>query len=130
LGKNCASQANLVDVAPALNPNIQPNRTTWARTALLWNLVKSQDLDAVAKMRSFVVNAPWRTLPPDALVQDAAPFQITVSGYIFDFAARTVTQPGVSFASDGQPNPAQLAKVGDLQRDVLDRMYSYALGQW
>ena len=131
IGGNCAPQILLVDVSPGLDHITMPNRTLWAQSALLWNLVQSQDLATVKKMRSFVNAAPWSRLgTADGPAQDnTAKFQISASGFIFDFASQTVSQSNVSFISDGRPTNVQLAQVGPVQRDVLDRMYSYASGK-
>jgi hypothetical protein len=128
-GSNCASQAKLIDVAPALDVNQTPNRTTWAQTALLWNLVQSQDLTAIQKMQSFINTAPWSELGvADGPVASSNAFSLAISGFEFDFASQMVTQPNVSFASDANPSSTQLNEVSDTARSVLDRMYSYALG--
>jgi len=130
IGNNCAPQVLLVDVSPGLNPVTSPGRAQWAQSALLWNLVQSQDLPTAGKMRTFISNAPWNHLnETDGPISDpSAKFQISASGFVFDFAAQTVSQPAVSFASNGQPTSAQLAQVGSTAQNVLDRMYSYALG--
>ncbi|KDQ63650.1 hypothetical protein JAAARDRAFT_53842 [Jaapia argillacea MUCL 33604] len=129
VGSNCAPQALLIDVAPGLDAGGSPNRTSWAQSALLWNLVESQDLSAVSQLRHFVKTAPWDKIGSvDGPISDpSSKFSISVSGYIFDFATQTVTQPNVSFTSDGQPSNAQIAEVGDTARTALDRMYSFAL---
>lgn len=63
---NCAAQADLVDVSPALNSATSPNRTTWAQAALLWNVVMTEDLDGASGLQDFVLNAGWTSLsPPD-----------------------------------------------------------------
>lgn len=129
LGGNCASQANLVDVAPALDFSKAPNRTIWTQSALLWNLVNSQDVGAIKKMQSFVRNAPWNELGNmDGPVSQSSSFTLSISGFVFDFAAQTVSQPSVSFVSNGSPTSEQAAKVGSTARPALDRMYSFALG--
>jgi hypothetical protein len=50
------------------------------------------------------------------------------SGFIFDFAAQTVTQPSVPFVISGAPTSAQIAQVGSTASSALDRMYSFAQG--
>jgi hypothetical protein len=127
---NCVPQALLVDVSAAINPWTSPNRTQWAQSALLWNLVQSQNLSSVQEMRTFILNAPWSRL---AVADGAVPdnlnkFNISVSGFTFDFAAQTVSQPNITFISDGQPTNAQISQVGGTAQNALDRMYSYALG--
>ena len=130
IGGNCAPQILLLDVSPGLDHVTMPNRTLWAQSALLWNLVQSQDLATVKKMRSFVNSAPWDRLGhADGPAQDTtAKFQISASGFIFDFASQTISQSNVSFISDARPTNAQLARVDSVAQGVLDRMYSYALG--
>lgn len=131
-GSNCASQSLLTDVAPALNGTTSPNRTTWVQSALLWNLVQSQDLSAVSKMRNFVVSADWaKAGSADGPVSDASSsFSIDVSGFGFDFEAQTVTEPTkATFVGNGQPSSAQIAEVDSTAEAALDRMYTFALGQ-
>jgi hypothetical protein len=130
--QNCATQALLVDVAPALTVDNSPNRTTWARAALLWHLVNSQDLQAVETIRNFIVDqAPWSKLGSgDGPISSSGDFQFTSLGFTFDFAAQTVTQSAVSFVSDGQPTSEQLSRVGQTGRSALDRMYSFATGEF
>lgn len=122
---NCASQSRLVDVAPALNLQLFPDQTIWARTALLWNLVQSQDVEAVATLQQFIQKAPWKNFNQT----NPAAFSANVSGYIFNFATREVTQPGQSFVDQGQPTSAQLSQVGPAAKSALDRMYSFAVGE-
>ena len=130
VANDCASQVQLVDVAPALDSDHSPNRTSWAQAALLWNLVKSQDPTTVATLREFVLNAPWKQLQQDGPVTGPATgFNVSASGYIFNFAAQTVIPPSTSFIADGQPTTDQIARVGDQVRPALDRMHSYALGE-
>ncbi|RDB29514.1 hypothetical protein Hypma_015425 [Hypsizygus marmoreus] len=121
---SCASQSRLVDVAPALTPQTFPNVTEWAQTALLWNLVESQDLTAVAALQKFIQKAPWKALYQANA--DASAFSTTVSGYIFNFATQEVKQPSASFVNVGQPTAAQLSEVGPDAQSTLDRMYSFA----
>lgn len=128
-GKNCATQALLVDVAPALKASVAGNRTAWARAALLWHLVQSQDLDSVGALRKFVANtAPWETLGggDGPVMASTGQFQMTSLGFTFDFAAQTVAQATASFVNDGQPTADQLSRVGQVGRTALDRMYGFA----
>jgi hypothetical protein len=129
LSNDCAAQARVVDVAPALDSQTVPNRTEWAQGALLWSFVLSQNASAVGKLRDFISQAPWSNLPGDSPVTGSLPkFSTTQLGFIFDFAAQTVSEPNVSFVTDGQPSSAQLAEVGSTARAALDRMYSFASG--
>lgn len=128
----CAYQAIVVDVAPALDASQYPNRTQWSQSALLWNLVESQDTAALSNMQTFISKAPWSKLgQADGPVSssDTSSFNTTASGFIFNFALQTVTQPNASFVDNGQPSSAQIAQVGGAAQIVLDRMYSYALGE-
>jgi hypothetical protein len=56
-------------------------------------------------------------------------FSTTQLGYVFDFAAQTISEPSVSFVTDGQPSNAQLADVDSTAHAALDRMYSFASGE-
>lgn len=107
-----------------------PNRTQWAQSALLWNLVQSQDIQAVSVMQKFVVGANWKQLGSlDGPVPDSVSFSTTVSGFKFNFAAQEVTQPSASFVASGEPTYAQIAQVGSTAMSALDRMYSFAIGE-
>ena len=128
----CAYQAIVVDVAPALDASQYPNRAQWAQSALLWNFVESQDTTALSSMQTFISKAPWSKLgQADGPVSsgDTSSFNMTVSGFIFNFALQTVTRPNASFVDNGQPSSAQIAQVGGVAQIALDRMYSYALGE-
>jgi hypothetical protein len=130
-GNNCGAQAVILDVGDNLNQANFPNRTQWAQTALLWNALKTQDLNAVLQLRKFVQNLPWSGLNgPDGPINiaDSASFSITISGYTFNFASQTVTQPLGTFLTLGQPSHAQIQKVSSTALAALDRMYTYAQG--
>ncbi|KAF5377537.1 hypothetical protein D9615_005316 [Tricholomella constricta] len=120
---SCASQSLLVDVAPALTSQISESAAEWAQTALLWNLVESQDIKATTTLQKFIQSAPWKSLDSNG---DASPFSTTVSGYTFNFAAQEVKQPSVSFVAVGQPTAAQVSTVGPVAQSALNRMYSFA----
>ncbi|KAG6842575.1 hypothetical protein C0991_000101 [Blastosporella zonata] len=120
---NCASQSVLVDVAPALTSQMSVNVTQWAQTALLWNIVESQDLEATTALQKFIQAAPWQTLGSNS---NTTLFSTSVSGYTFNFASQEVTHPNVSFVTIGQPTAAQLSNVGSIAQSTLDRMYSFA----
>lgn len=132
-GSNCKTQALLLDTGSALNPAIAPNRTAWARSALLWNLVQSHDLSANGAMQKFVDKAPWKALSEastDGPTTDTdGTFSMTASGYVFDFANQTVVPMPKSFVSDGQASREQLSRVGEAVNIALDRMYTYATGE-
>lgn len=127
----CNHQALLVDVAPALDSTKAPNRTEWAQSAILWNLVQSQNMTALLDMQKFISKAPWSELAQaDGPVSNpSSRFSLSESGFIFDFAAQSVIQPTVSFVNNGQPSSAQISQVGSAALAALDRMYSFALGK-
>jgi hypothetical protein len=127
---NCAEQADLIDVAPALDSATFPNRTKWAQAALLWNLALSENLTATQVLQEFVQNADWKTLGArDGPVTGSdSGFTTVVSGFQFDFASQKVDVPPATFADDGQPPSDQLNQVNDIAEGALDRMYSFALG--
>lgn len=128
--QQCSYQALLVDVAPTLDSSTSPNRTQWTQSAMLWTLVQSQDMSALSELKQFVADAPWNTLATDGPVSDpSAKFSVQSSGYVFDFASQTITQPSVSFVNNGQPSGAQIAQTGSTATSTLDRMYSFALGE-
>jgi hypothetical protein len=127
LSSDCAAQAQVVDVSPALNPQTVPNRTMWAQSALLWSFVLSQNTSSVESLRSFVTKANWKSLPGDGPVTgQSSKFSTTQLGYVFDFADQTISEPPVTFISDGQPSSSQLAEVSSIARTSLDRMYTFA----
>ncbi|KAI0307711.1 hypothetical protein B0F90DRAFT_1676445 [Multifurca ochricompacta] len=127
LSSDCAAQARVVDVSPALDSQSVPNRTEWAQSALLWSFVLSQNTSSVGKLRDFITTANWKHLSGDGPVTgESSGFSTTQLGYTFDFAAQTISEPGISFISDGQPSRSQLAEVSSTARTTLDRMYTFA----
>ncbi len=131
LSSDCAAQARVVDVSPALDSQIVPNRTEWAQAALLWSFVLSQNASSVGNLRDFISKTHWSGLPRDGPVTGfSSKFSMTELGFIFDFAAQTISEPSVSFVTDGQPSSAQLAEVGSTALAALDRMYSFASGTY
>ena len=98
---------------------------------MLWNLVQSQNMSALSDMQKFILSAPWNNLDgTDGPVADtSSKFSVAESGFIFDFAQQTVTQPSVSFVTSGAPSSAQIAQVGSTASSALDRMYSFAMGE-
>ena len=127
-GSNCAEQALLIDVAPALSSVNTPNLTQWARTAILWNLVESQDLEASKTLRTFVTQAPWDTVTLNDTQQDA--FRTNVSGYTFDFASQSIMAPARTFSAVARPSTEQNSRVNPSTRTALDYMYGYAVGEF
>lgn len=129
LSYDCAAQAQVVDVSPALDSQSMPNRTGWAQSALLWTFVLSQNTSSVGQLRNFVSKAHWKSLTGDGPVTgSSSEFSTTQLGHTFDFAAQTISEPSVSFVTDGQPSNAQLAEVDYTAHAALDRMYSFASG--
>ncbi|KAI9460983.1 hypothetical protein BJY52DRAFT_243011 [Lactarius psammicola] len=127
LSSDCAAQARVVDVSPALDSQTVPNRTAWAQSTLLWSFVLSQNTSSVGTLRGFITKADWRSLPGDGPVTgQSSKFSTTQLGHVFDFAAQTISEPPVSFISDGQPSSSQLAEVSNTARTSLDRMYAFA----
>ncbi|KAL0579097.1 hypothetical protein V5O48_002880 [Marasmius crinis-equi] len=124
---DCVSQALLIDAAPGLKFADSPNRTGWARSALLWNLLQSQDTKAIQTMQDAIKQAPWSSIKSDGVAEDKDnKFSTTASGFTFNFATQTVSQPGVTFLSNGQPISTQISKVSGAALDALNRMYSFA----
>jgi hypothetical protein len=129
ISNDCAAQARVVDVSPALDPQNVPNRTDWAQSALLWSFVLSQNASSVEKIRNFIAKANWKNLLGDGPVAGhSSEFSTTQLGYTFDFAAQTISEPSISFASDGQLSSSQLAEVSSVASAALDRMYTFASG--
>jgi hypothetical protein len=130
-GSNCAEQAQLIDVGSALDSTTLPNRTQWAQSALLWNLVQSQNATQVRNMQKFVEKVKWTSLSTaaDGPVSDpSGGFAFQQSGYIWDFANQTATMPSASFIVAGQPSQDQINRVGPIAHTALDRMYTFASG--
>lgn len=128
---NCGAQAVILDVGNNLDQSNFPNRTQWARTALLWNALKTQDLAAALQLQKFAQSLPWSTLTgSDGPVNnvESASFSITVSGYTFNFASQTVTLPPGTFVTLGQPSDTEIQKVSSTAMAALDRMYTFAQG--
>ena len=132
-GNNCMAQAVILDVGNNLDQASFPNRTRWVQTAVLWNALKTQDLVAALQLQKFVQSLPWIALnTSDGPVNTAesAVFSITVSGYTFNFASQTVTQPPGTFVTLAHPSDSQIQKVSPVALAALDRMYTYAQGMF
>ncbi|KAI0348514.1 hypothetical protein BDW22DRAFT_96751 [Trametopsis cervina] len=124
---NCANQVSLIDVAPALEPSAL-NRTQWAQSALLWNLVASENITVNHAMQNFIQKANWASLPSDGPAPDtAALFSFHASGYNFNFATQTLSALPASFIGNGQPSTEQAGRVNDVAHGALDRMYQFAV---
>lgn len=131
-GDTCANQVSLIDVAPALDSSSSPNRTQWAQAALLWDIVRSENLTANGDMRDFIQRANWHSLPAadGPTSSSASQFTFHNSGYDFNFAAQSVTAPPATFVDVGQPSADQSSRVNSAAHSALDRMYTYALGMF
>lgn len=128
-GSNCASQVLFLDVGKNIDETSYPNRTQWAQAALLWNALQTQDVNSTQSMQRFVQNLPWKTLGgADGPVNGEPSFVATISGFSYNFASQTVSQPPASFITLGQPTNAQIARVDSGAQATLDRMYSFAQG--
>lgn len=130
---NCASQALLADIGKVNKVNLYPNHTQWAQTALLWNAIQTEDVDAARQLQQFVQKIPWTSLgttdgPVSTAVDSEPKFSTTVAGFIFNFASQTVTPPSASFVTLGQPTNAQISRVSSQTQSTLDRMYAFAQG--
>lgn len=126
---NCASQAVLVDVAPALNQTTSPNRTQWARTAILYNLVRTYDLNSTATLRSFVAHTDFSSLQDSPVSNDSLSISTQSAGFVFDFAAMTFSPTSVEWVDNSGVDQTQHNRVGFFADRVLDRMYSFATGK-
>ena len=106
-------------------------RSTWAQSALLWNLALSVDLNATSYLQDFVRTADWKVLASSdgPTTISGAGYATEVSGYQFDFAAQTLQPAHASFAVDGEPPSNQLAKVNSASQTVLNSMYTHAVGE-
>ena len=130
---NCASQALLADIGNVNDENLYPNHTQWAHTALLWNAIQTEDVDAAGQLQQFAQKIPWTSLgttdgPVSTVADTEHGFSTTVAGYIFNFASQTVTPPSASFVTLGQPTNAQISRVSSQTQSTLDRMYAFAQG--
>ncbi|KZV77059.1 hypothetical protein PENSPDRAFT_568940 [Peniophora sp. CONT] len=124
---DCSNQALILDVSPALGSNT-PNRTAWAQAALMWSMVLSQSETDVGKLRDFVRDADWSSVAnvDGPITSKGTQYQTTQLGFDFDFAAQTVSEPGVTFSDDGEPSSEQLAKTDSTAQAALDKVYTAA----
>ena len=78
-----------------------------------------------------MLGADWKSLGTSdgPTTNSGSKFTTQVSGFSFDFAAQTVEVPPVTFKSEGQPTARQLDQTSDTAENVLNRMYSFALGK-
>ncbi|KAG8736043.1 hypothetical protein FRC10_009864 [Ceratobasidium sp. 414] len=129
-GANCANQADLIDVGPALGSTQQgslaANRTEFARSALLWTLVMSMDVNGTARMQDFVQGLDFSLLDGPSAASVVGQFRFGAAGYQVDFGALTVSQPVVTWIGAGKPTDGQVALVGETLKAALDRVYTFA----
>ncbi|KAI0036610.1 hypothetical protein K488DRAFT_67456 [Vararia minispora EC-137] len=125
---DCSAQARVIDVATALDAAVVPNRTAWAQSTLMWSFVLSESPSNVAKLQTFVRSADWASVQNvDGPIPSASSrFSTTMMGFTFDFASQTITEPSVSFATDGQASSAQLSRLTENATAALDRVYTAA----
>ena len=125
---NCAFQAILVDTGSKLRVHTSPIRTSWARSALLWQLIQTTDTPTISSIRAFLEKADFAALGTDTVVEKSG-YQITSDGFVFDFAKMAVTIQSLSWKADAQVPDSEASKVKDILSSVLDKMYSNALGE-
>ncbi|KAI0068328.1 hypothetical protein BV25DRAFT_1875757 [Artomyces pyxidatus] len=125
---DCSAQARIIDVAPALDIATVPNRTEWAQSALLWSYVQSLNTSSVGALQSFILKANWKSLGgiDGPIPSQSSSFTKTALGFKFDFAGQVVSEPPISFKTDGQPSSSQISQVSQVATGALDRMYTFA----
>lgn len=128
-GGNCAYQAILVDTGSKLRVGTFPMRTSWARSALLWHLIQTADTSTVSYIRTFLEKPDFAALNTDNPTEKSG-YQVSNSGFVFDFAEMAVTIESVSWTNDAQASNDQKSRVTSTLSDVLDSMYSNALGEF
>jgi hypothetical protein len=130
VGKTCATQVELIDIAPGLTPDIDSTRSAWAQSALLWSVVESGDLLAAEDLRSFIAKSNFTSLVQSgrmSIESSPASYQKLSAGYLFDFDKMTITTPDVKWASTN-PSEAQQAHVSTLMGGILDKFYTLSTG--
>ena len=126
---NCAYQAILVDAGSKLRVGAFPVRTAWARSALLWNLIQTTDTSGTLYIQNFLEKTDFTALGSDDAI-DKSGYQISTTGFVFDFAKMAVSFESVSWKDDSQISSDESSKVTENLSVVLDRMYSNALGEF
>lgn len=129
LDNNCASQAMLVDAGSKLRVGAFPVRTAWTRSALLWNLIQTADTSGTFYIQDFLGKTDFTALGSDGAI-DKPGYQISSSGFVFDFAKMAVSFESVSWKDDSRVSSDEALRVPDSLSVVLDRMYSNALGEF
>ncbi|KAF9452678.1 hypothetical protein P691DRAFT_803797 [Macrolepiota fuliginosa MF-IS2] len=123
-GSSCVQQVNLIDVNSALDSQRYPNRTKWAKTALLWTLTQTQDPGPVTQLQTFIKEAPWTQLPNDGPIGSAgSTFTASAAGFNYDFAAQIIKPPS---AGSVAALDEQISRVDPQIRPSLEFVYGYA----
>ena len=129
---DCSKQALLIDVAPGLAVSSSPNRTEFARSAILYSLMETESLNITEQMRSFVANANFSKLAgQDGPVQDdrkAVGLTFGADGFFYDFANMVFRPMSISWKDNSQATGDQINRVDSVAGSVLDRMYSFSTG--
>jgi hypothetical protein len=126
---NCAYQAILVDTGAKLRASVFPVRTAWARSALLWNLIQTTDTSSTSYIQTFLEKTDFGALGSDSPINKSG-YQISSSGFVFDFAEMAVSFMNVSWVSYSQVSSDEASRVTGSLSGVLDMMYSNALGEF
>ncbi|KAG8976237.1 hypothetical protein FRC05_004487 [Tulasnella sp. 425] len=131
VGGNCAQQAVLLDINPS---HADDTHLQWARSAVLWSALQSEDGTASAELREFVTALDYsKTDQSDSssnqttLATDqgsVGPFQKLSSGFLFDFAQMAVTAPSLTWRAAVAPSDAETGQVSESMEGVLDRFYT------
>ncbi|GJJ09626.1 hypothetical protein Clacol_003849 [Clathrus columnatus] len=130
VNSDCSSQAELMDLGGSLSPLSTPNRTSWAQSALIWNLFETANVNLTKQLQLQIQQMPFHDLAVDGIVPDPnGHFLVPTSGYILDFANQTVTPRPTKFFSDAAPSAQQISEINPSVESTLDRMYSFAIGE-
>lgn len=128
VGGNCAQQAILLDINPS---HADDTHLQWARSAVLWSALQSEDVAASAELRKFVSALDYSKMDDSTGVTGQGalgPFQTLASGFLFDFAQMAVTAPSLAWRAAVAPSDAQTGQVSESMESVLDRFYTSSSG--
>ncbi|KAG9017508.1 hypothetical protein FRB90_001017 [Tulasnella sp. 427] len=117
VGGNCAQQALLLDISPS---HADDAHLQWARSAVLWSALQSEDVAASVDLRKFVSALDYSKVNDGTADQ----FQKLTSGFLFDFAGMTVTPPSLTWRAAVSPSDAQTGQVSQSMESVLDQFYT------
>lgn len=136
VGGNCAQQAVLLDINPS---HADDTHLQWARSAVLWSALQSEDGAASAELRKFVTALDYSKMDESGsssnqttLATDqgsVGPFQKLSSGFLFDFAQMAVTAPSLTWRAAAVPSDAETGQVSQSMEGVLDRFYTSSNGE-